>query len=81
MVQNPETIQECIEKARQRLYQIANQYPDLWHPEVIRQSMVLDELINEYNQATRMKKTSSTLPHHETRCKNKQTSRMCSSPI
>ncbi|WP_434749338.1 aspartyl-phosphate phosphatase Spo0E family protein [Paenibacillus amylolyticus] len=61
MVRNPETLQECIEKARQRLYQIANQYPNLWHPEVIRQSMVLDELINEYNHARRFTSQSN---HH-----------------
>ncbi|MFS0873589.1 Spo0E family sporulation regulatory protein-aspartic acid phosphatase [Paenibacillus xylanilyticus] len=54
MVHNPETIQECIEKARQRLYQIANSHAELMHPEVIRQSMVLDELINEYNKAIRI---------------------------
>lgn len=58
MVHNPETIQECIEHARQRLYQIADQYAELWHPEVIRQSMVLDELINEYNNAIRSRKIS-----------------------
>lgn len=54
MVHNPETIQECIEKARQRLYQIANSHAELMHPEVIRQSMILDELINEYNKAIRI---------------------------
>ncbi|MEI2283420.1 MULTISPECIES: aspartyl-phosphate phosphatase Spo0E family protein [Paenibacillus] len=53
MVRNPETLQECIENARQRLYQMANQYTSLQHPEVIRQSMVLDKLINEYNDAKR----------------------------
>ncbi|MBB6020976.1 hypothetical protein HNR77_002057 [Paenibacillus sp. JGP012] len=53
MVRNPETLQKCIENARQRLYQMANQYTNLQHPEVIRQSMVLDELINEYNDAKR----------------------------
>ncbi|PQZ99870.1 MULTISPECIES: aspartyl-phosphate phosphatase Spo0E family protein [Paenibacillus] len=61
MVHNPETIQECIEHARQRLYQIADQYAELWHPEVIRQSMVLDELINEYNNAIRSRKISKQL--------------------
>ncbi|MEC0125825.1 aspartyl-phosphate phosphatase Spo0E family protein [Paenibacillus pabuli] len=59
MVHNPETIQECIEKARQRLYQIANAHSELWHPEVIRQSMVLDELINQYNNAIRGKSSRS----------------------
>ncbi|WKL03899.1 aspartyl-phosphate phosphatase Spo0E family protein [Paenibacillus amylolyticus] len=61
MVHNPETIQECIEHAQQRLYQIAAQYAELWHPEVIRQSMVLDELINEYNNATRGRTNSNQL--------------------
>lgn len=61
MVHNPETIQESIEHARQRLYQIADQYAELWHPEVIRQSMVLDELINEYNNATRGRTNSNQL--------------------
>lgn len=59
MVHNPETIQECIEKARQRLYQIAKAHKELWHPEVIRQSMVLDELINQYNNAIRGKSSRS----------------------
>ena len=53
MVRNRKPFQECIEKARQRLYQMANQYTSLQHPEVIRQSMVLDELINEYNDTKR----------------------------
>ncbi|CAI6084269.1 hypothetical protein PAECIP112173_04231 [Paenibacillus sp. JJ-100] len=61
MVQDRETIQECIEKARQKLYQIADHHPELWHPEVIHQSMVLDELINEYNRL--VNKNPNGLPH------------------
>lgn len=40
-----------IELARQKLYQTKLKYVDLLHPNVIKQSMILDELINEYNQA------------------------------
>ncbi|PYE42795.1 aspartyl-phosphate phosphatase Spo0E family protein [Paenibacillus barcinonensis] len=61
MVRNSKTLQECIEKARQRLYHIASQYTDLQHPEVIRQSMELDELINEYNDVKRFISQSN---HH-----------------
>ncbi len=38
-----------IEAARQRLYQLKMDYGDLLHPRVIHQSMVLDDLINQYN--------------------------------
>lgn len=58
MVKNPETIQECIEKARRKLHQIASAHAELWHPDVIRQSMILDELINEYNEMMYRKKAS-----------------------
>lgn len=39
-----------IEQARQQLYDIELERGSLLHPEVIQQSMVLDELINEYNR-------------------------------
>lgn len=40
-----------IEAARQKLYQLKTDYNgDLLHPHVIQQSMVLDDLINQYNQ-------------------------------
>ncbi|WP_433747915.1 aspartyl-phosphate phosphatase Spo0E family protein [Paenibacillus amylolyticus] len=39
-----------IEAARQRLYQLKVDYGDLLYPHVIQQSMVLDDLINQYNQ-------------------------------
>ncbi|NQX49767.1 aspartyl-phosphate phosphatase Spo0E family protein [Paenibacillus tritici] len=38
-----------IERARNRLYTLTNQYGNFQHPAVIKQSMVLDELINQYN--------------------------------
>ncbi|WP_440113642.1 aspartyl-phosphate phosphatase Spo0E family protein [Paenibacillus sp. QZ-Y1] len=38
-----------IEAARQKLYQLKMDYGDLLHPQVIHQSMVLDDLINRYN--------------------------------
>lgn len=39
-----------IEDARQQLHQIHLQYGSLLHPEVIRQSVVLDALLNQYNR-------------------------------
>lgn len=39
-----------IEQARQQLYDIEVECGSLIHPEVIQQSMVLDELINQYNR-------------------------------
>ncbi|WP_405154181.1 Spo0E family sporulation regulatory protein-aspartic acid phosphatase [Paenibacillus sp. FSL K6-0108] len=39
-----------IELERQKLYQLKMDYGDLLHPHVIQQSMVLDDLINQYNQ-------------------------------
>ncbi|KOY14641.1 hypothetical protein AMS66_22135 [Paenibacillus xylanivorans] len=40
-----------IEAARQKLYQLKMDYNGyLLHPHVIKQSMVLDDLINQYNQ-------------------------------
>ncbi|WP_339305313.1 aspartyl-phosphate phosphatase Spo0E family protein [Paenibacillus sp. FSL R5-0519] len=44
-----------IEAARQKLYQLKVDYGNLLHPHVIQQSMVLDDLINQYNQV-RIKK-------------------------
>ncbi|OPG89609.1 hypothetical protein B2I21_36150 [Chryseobacterium mucoviscidosis] len=40
-----------IERARNRLYVLTEKYGDFQHPAVIKQSMVLDELINQYNRA------------------------------
>ncbi|KAA8785513.1 hypothetical protein ABIE27_001405 [Paenibacillus sp. 4624] len=44
-----------IEEARERLHQLKTEYGELLHPQVIRQSMVLDELINMYNHVKRIK--------------------------
>ncbi|MCJ8010231.1 aspartyl-phosphate phosphatase Spo0E family protein [Paenibacillus sp. KQZ6P-2] len=42
---------ECLlEIERQRLYEMADQYGDIWNPNVIKQSMILDEIINNYNK-------------------------------
>ncbi|GIO30424.1 MULTISPECIES: aspartyl-phosphate phosphatase Spo0E family protein [Paenibacillus] len=51
-----ESTQNSIEEARQRLYRMVNRYGDVWNPKVIRQSMVLDELINCYNRAIKDKR-------------------------
>ncbi|KQY79915.1 hypothetical protein ASD24_18405 [Paenibacillus sp. Root52] len=40
-----------IESARELLYTIEMKYGNLLHPEVIQQSVVLDGLINQFNQA------------------------------
>lgn len=44
-----------IEEARQQLHRLQSEYGSLLHPEVIRQSVVLDGLINQYNRV-KMKK-------------------------
>lgn len=47
-----------IEQARQQLYDIEVECGSLIHPKVIQQSMVLDELINQYNrQRFKLKQT------------------------
>lgn len=46
----PELIQKKIEGARTKLYMMERQYGGLLHPNVIEQSMRLDELINKYNR-------------------------------
>ncbi|MCC3379610.1 aspartyl-phosphate phosphatase Spo0E family protein [Paenibacillus farraposensis] len=43
------TIQQRLEKNRKRLYDLHAKY-GLGHNYVLRQSMVLDELINQYNR-------------------------------
>ncbi|MDR0269388.1 aspartyl-phosphate phosphatase Spo0E family protein [Paenibacillus sp.] len=48
-----ELTQMSMEEARQRLYLMVQQYGCVWNPKVIRQSMVLDELINNYNRAVK----------------------------
>ena len=39
-----------IEQERQKLYQMEQQYQTLGHPEVIKQSQILDNLLNHYHQ-------------------------------
>ncbi|AET58050.1 hypothetical protein HPL003_06435 [Paenibacillus terrae HPL-003] len=50
-------LQQRLEKNRQRLYDLQAKY-GLDHMYVLRQSMVLDELINQYNRMyyTKLKK-------------------------
>ncbi|BFH64386.1 MULTISPECIES: aspartyl-phosphate phosphatase Spo0E family protein [Paenibacillus] len=56
-----ELTQISMEEARQRLYRMVQQYGDVWNPKVIRQSMVLDELINNYNRAVKDQKSDKPL--------------------
>lgn len=42
-------IQLKMERARNRLHELAKEYKGLLHPEVIKQSMILDKLINQFN--------------------------------
>ena len=42
-----------IELARELLYVKEREYGSFQHPEVIRQSIVLDELMNKYYRATK----------------------------
>ncbi|MFC3749378.1 aspartyl-phosphate phosphatase Spo0E family protein [Paenibacillus sp. GCM10012306] len=39
-----------VEKARENLYQTQQRYGFLTHPKVIEQSMILDELLNQYQR-------------------------------
>ncbi|MFK4302027.1 hypothetical protein ABH892_002131 [Paenibacillus sp. RC254] len=49
MMESEETLQQRLENNRQRLYDLQAKY-GLSHIDVLRQSMVLDELINQYNR-------------------------------
>lgn len=41
----------CIEQARKQLYELVEVHNnEFQHPDVIKQSMLLDELINQYNK-------------------------------
>ncbi|OME10072.1 hypothetical protein BSK60_26065 [Paenibacillus odorifer] len=51
LMNDQEIIQKRIEGARNKLYLMERQHGGLLHPNVIRQSMRLDELINQYNKA------------------------------
>lgn len=44
-------LKQRIEQARHKLNTLEQQY-DLCHPAVLRQSMLLDELINEFNRSS-----------------------------
>ncbi|WP_150272523.1 MULTISPECIES: aspartyl-phosphate phosphatase Spo0E family protein [Paenibacillus] len=37
-----------VEKARRKLYQTQQRYGHLTHPKVIEQSVILDDLLNQY---------------------------------
>ncbi|MWV43944.1 Spo0E family sporulation regulatory protein-aspartic acid phosphatase [Paenibacillus sp. HJL G12] len=54
-------IQFCLEMERQRLYQMVHQYGGMWNPNVIRQSMVLDEIINNYNKLNTERKEKNPI--------------------
>lgn len=49
MVNRNMLVQVRIERARNRLHFLAEKHHDLQHPAVLKQSMVLDDLINQYN--------------------------------
>lgn len=47
---------DCIEQARKKLNALAKEYNnDFQHPVVIKQSMLLDELINQYSRSGKQK--------------------------
>ncbi|MMZ48185.1 Spo0E like sporulation regulatory protein [compost metagenome] len=47
---NDETLNQQLEDARQRLHDLYKQYGGFAHACVLEQSMLLDDLINEYNR-------------------------------
>jgi len=49
-------IQLRIEHARNLLYTLAEKHRGVQHPAVIKQSMILDDLINQYNKEGTQKK-------------------------
>jgi hypothetical protein len=55
-----ESLRQRLEKARQKLYDLQTKY-GLGHARVLKQSMVLDELINQYNRTfyARVKKPTA----------------------
>lgn len=50
MVNRNMLVQVRIERARNQLHILAEKHHDLQHPAVLKQSRVLDELINQYNK-------------------------------
>ncbi|WNS42596.1 aspartyl-phosphate phosphatase Spo0E family protein [Paenibacillus sp. MMS20-IR301] len=53
---NPASVRIRIERARSRLHQLQTRHGGFGHPEVLRQSVVLDELLNTYDNVYRIKK-------------------------
>lgn len=53
---SPASIRIRIERARSKLHQLQTQYGGFGHPDVLRQSVVLDELLNTYTNNYRMEK-------------------------
>jgi len=51
MMKRSMLMQLRIERARNRLHVMAEKYGKFQHPAVIKQSIILDELINQYNRA------------------------------
>lgn len=45
------TILVKVEQARKTLYQTQQKYGLLTHPKVVEQSMILDELLNQYQRS------------------------------
>lgn len=56
MVNRNMLVQARIECARNQLHMLAEKHHDLQHPAVLKQSMVLDELINQYNKKGEQKR-------------------------
>ncbi|GAB6928506.1 hypothetical protein JCM10914A_24890 [Paenibacillus sp. JCM 10914] len=58
-----EVIKNDIEQERHKLHRMKQRYCDFNHPKVLRQSVVLDELLNQYSssiRATKSKRRHST---------------------
>lgn len=58
-----ECLKQRMEQARYKLNKLENQYT-LGHPAVLHQSMVLDELINEYNRSSDTRTTMKSFHNH-----------------
>lgn len=50
---SPASVRIRIERARNKLHKLQIQYGGFNHPEVLRQSVVLDELLNTYDHSYR----------------------------
>jgi len=50
VMKTKEGIRFDIEQERNKLHKMKQRYRDFNHPKVLRQSIVLDELINQYNR-------------------------------